>query len=121
MNTYPLSITNDNIFLKLPELEKIRLIGQLRLSEDKKIFLCYRKPEHLFRKYGGYGFNLEIVNKLLDYWFVVKTEHYLYFAHRETIVSEGIVVKYKKFERQVVLPLQFFKMEKINDNKKRII
>jgi len=115
------SVIQNEVLLQIPEEEKLRLIGRLGFSRGKKIYLSYRKPEHFFRKYGGYGFNLEIVNKLLDYWFVIKTDLFLYYIHRDILVEKGIVVQYAKFERQIVLPIGHFNVKELYDNKKNIV
>lgn len=102
-------IKDKYVYLHLKEKMETRKLGVINLGN---LFVT-RKPEHLFRKFNAYGFNMALIKALNPDAKVVVRQYgdKVLTTTAEEILQKGKVLNYAKdgFETQIFMPLDNFK------------
>ncbi len=86
------------------------------LSSDRKRFITYRNQNHFFRKFQGFGFNYELINKLIALnvetivliYLKTNNKKSVFKASPKKIRESGIHIHESYFEEQIILPIVEF-------------
>lgn len=98
--------------IKLIINEEERKIG--KIDPTGRVFITWRKPNHYFRKYNGFGINLELLNKLKlnnVKAILIKykgTKLRRYYIGVKGALKYGVKYKHKDFEEQVIINLIYW-------------
>lgn len=98
------------VYLYLKGKMQTRKLGALNLGN---LFVT-RKPEHIFRKFNAYGFNLALIKALQPTAKVVVRQYgdEVLTTTAEEILQKGKVLNYSKdgFEAQIFMPIDYFNL-----------
>jgi len=105
---------------KRPGIHVVRLqtdkraipLGTLDTSGEGT-FRCTKKPEHLHRALNGWGINAELIERHRFKWVCVVSEGREYKTTTDVIKRFGIQRAYPGYERQYILPLEQWGIEKL--------
>jgi len=94
-----------------------RFLGILNI--EKKQLITWRKQKHFFIKYQGWGFNRELINKLISlniqeiiliYRNSNNTETLFRITPKE-VRERGIKIKESYFEDQLIVEVKYFRRD----------